>query len=252
MWSIAVEWQIYFLFPLLLFFARRVSVVLTTATVVLGADYGFYALWTAISGPSPIDPNIALLDDAARQVVDYLALFALGMLAATIAYSHRRGWVALRTIVPWGALAIAFFVALFLGFRQNGELWVFPPLEFPSDLLTAGFVLALFLSAARTDRSFVGALLGAKPLAAIGRFSYSIYLVHEPLIAVLYQFVVYPYIVVPKELDSAQTLAVLAFGAAPLVVAASFLFFLAFERPFLNRPQDAKTVTRQLRAATQR
>src|SRR4051794_6169646 len=72
-WSIAVEWQIYFAFPLILWLARRRGVetaVGCTVAVVLIAH-----LAARLGGP------LAKLDDLTPQ---FLALFALGVLAVKL------------------------------------------------------------------------------------------------------------------------------------------------------------------------
>jgi peptidoglycan/LPS O-acetylase OafA/YrhL len=65
----------------------------------------------------------------------------------------------------------------------------------------------------------------------IGTFSYSVYLMHAPLIQVLWQFVLHPLHMTPM----AMFLFYLGPGAI-VVLAASYAFFRVFEFPFLRAP----------------
>jgi len=67
-------------------------------------------------------------------------------------------------------------------------------------------------------------------IVGTGHFSYSIYLVHAPILAVGWLFVVEP-------LGWSHNASfVLMIGAvAPVAVAASYAFYLVIERPFMNR-----------------
>jgi len=72
-------------------------------------------------------------------------------------------------------------------------------------------------------------ILTIKPLVAVGLFSYSIYLVHAPIIQGVW-------LLSSKTLGLSffPTLGVMLAVGLPLVVALSFAFHLVFERPFLN------------------
>jgi len=85
-------------------------------------------------------------------------------------------------------------------------------------------------------------LLGLRPLAALGGFSYSLYLVHHPVEQIV--FAMRPPSVGP---EGPTLLAWLALVGLPIMVAAGWLFSLAFERPVMRRktarfPRARRTV----------
>lgn len=217
LWSVAVEWRIYFLFPLLILCWRRFGVSKTTMTAVWLAYAGFLAT--------------ALVSWTARGAnVQFVGLFALGMLAATIAFADREPWRSVRSRVPWAALAVVFALPLIL-IHEIGGTGVSParPLL---DLLLGLFGVALLVAGARPGRNRLRRVLGARPLAFLGAFSYSIYLVHAPLLAVAWRYGVRPF-----HLHEVPMLLVVDLLVVPLVLAGSYLFFLICERPFMSTQQ---------------
>jgi peptidoglycan/LPS O-acetylase OafA/YrhL len=91
--------------------------------------------------------------------------------------------------------------------------------------------VAVILYALRPGPNLVRSLLDWKPAMALGGFSYSLYLIHAPLIQLIWQYGVAPL----HRSNGASFLLLLAVGT-PLIVAAAWLFSLIGERPFLNRP----------------
>jgi peptidoglycan/LPS O-acetylase OafA/YrhL len=103
----------------------------------------------------------------------------------------------------------------------------------PDLLLGAGIGCALvFFTDAmmRGRRPFTLRVLELRPLIGLGRFSYSLYLFHAPILALFFL------------LARRWGLSMLEFQlfilgiAVPATVAVSYVFFLVFERPFLNAP----------------
>ena len=89
---------------------------------------------------------------------------------------------------------------------------------------------ALLVAGSRPGRT--AAVLGFRPLAFIGAFSYSIYLIHVPLLAVTWQ-----YALDPLGLHGARALAPMLVVGLPLIVGLSYLFFVCCERPFMSGSQ---------------
>jgi peptidoglycan/LPS O-acetylase OafA/YrhL len=81
--------------------------------------------------------------------------------------------------------------------------------------------------------------VAAAGLVWIGSFSYSLYLIHAPLIQVLWQYVFHP----PGPGDTATYLLLLLIGG-PLIVLAAWGFWWACERPFLNSRVSTARVQR--------
>jgi peptidoglycan/LPS O-acetylase OafA/YrhL len=95
MWSLAVEWQIYFLFPLILIPIWRKWGSLAVAVVSIGLGVA-----------------IQFLFDSTQSYIFawFLGLFTLGMVAASICFSTKPEEVKWRTKLPWGKLCIGFLV----------------------------------------------------------------------------------------------------------------------------------------------
>ncbi|HZO89208.1 MAG TPA: acyltransferase [Chthonomonadaceae bacterium] len=226
MWSVATEWQIYFIFPaLLLPVWRRLGNV---AVVGVGFLVGL--------APYVLLPAGSNLDQARPW---FLGLFALGMAGAVVGFSDNRRLRAWRDRVWWGVLALALFGAVC-------GLGIFLPeaLEcgWAMDTLVGAATACLIIGCARSARSGDDArrpialrLLSARGTVLLGAFSYSLYLVHIPL---LYKGLpLLGRLHLPPLLDLIARFAVVV----PAVLAVSYLFYLVFERPFLpgQRPKKA-------------
>jgi peptidoglycan/LPS O-acetylase OafA/YrhL len=207
-WSIAVEWHIYFTFPLLLIVWRRYGYLTATiAGAALGVAGGYAAL---------IFPNLKTLH------ADYYALFAIGMGACAIA-SLQPDW---STRVPWywfsaaGVLGWAGLVAIDVPQALT-------PILDPD--LALGVAVAAMLVGVSQGTGWIHQRLGWKPLARLGVFSYSLYLVHAPLLQVAWLLVVEPF-----ELSQGASLAVMWLVAAPVIVGLAYAFHVVAERPFMK------------------
>ena len=214
MWSVAVEWQIYFLFPVLALAWRRAG---HPASLVLALSATHAA--TSLMG-APL---------ARLACPWYAALFAFGMLAASatatttdrpIEADRRRSWPL------WVVASAMTFDLCFSSGLIRGDMIL--------GLATAGVLAGL----SRADRGVVGIagrLLGSRPIAALGAISYSLYLVHFPLLALASN------LMLGRGVGATSRLALLLFVASPIVLAFSYAFHLAFERPFLHGPRrDSK------------
>ena len=214
-WSIAVEWQLYWVFPVLLF-ARRLwgPVVLTALTVSaavaigVAADHGGGVVLEKLLGLSP----------------QLGALFVFGLVAAAVTSRPTSPDVARL----WGGLALASAISAILACAWLGSERAIADLYW-LDLLV-GLAMACCLAfAVRVATGRTRRALERKPLLSIGRFSYSLYLVHAPLILLAWTFVVEP-----LDLPSGANLAVMMLVVVPVIVAVSHGFYLAVERPFLE------------------
>lgn len=226
-WSIATEWHIYFIFPLLLWLWRATG-PRTASVVVAFLSCGVYFLLRAIG----IEPAwFAVLPQ-------YAALFAFGMFAATIVMSHESQWARLRESILWEFVAVAALVVVcvFLAlFSSHGDaVYIF--VDYPMGLGVA----ALLVICGRGTRSPLRALLSFKPLCAVGAFSYSLYLIHAPLIQLIWQYLLHP-LHMPDVIMYVLLLAV----GTPLIVGIAYLFYLLFERPFIRSGRLVAQAARQ-------
>jgi peptidoglycan/LPS O-acetylase OafA/YrhL len=211
-WSIAVEWQIYFVFPLILLCARRWSMpaaIAATVAIVLVAH-----VVARLGGP------LHKIDDLTPQ---FLALFGLGVFAAAIGHSgHRR----LRLIV--GGLGLAAFLAFVASAIALGSVWVVDR-YFAVDLVVGLAVACLLAVLFAGGGAPIRRLFASKVAMRIGLFSYSIYLIHGPMVGVIEKYVIAPLNLAPV----AKYGIFLAIGL-PIVLALSYAFHLLFEAPFLQ------------------
>lgn len=214
LWSIAIEWQIYFVFPLILLLARRTTLafaVLTTVAAVL-----LVHMAAGLGGP------LHKLDQLTPQ---FLALFALGVLAVGLVGGDRAA--TLRR--PLAAVALVALGSFLLLAATQGPQWVLARFFWMDLLFGVGVASVLALI-------HVGGVLPARRLLAsrtalwLGLFSYSIYLIHDPIVGVLDK-----YVLGPLGLPPLATFGVTVAFGLPLILALSYGFHLLFEAPFLRR-----------------
>jgi peptidoglycan/LPS O-acetylase OafA/YrhL len=234
-WSISVEWRIYFLFPILVWSWRRAG----AGGTVLGAASVAAAAWAVLPELKPFFPSLNLQPWGICP--HYLLLFALGMLAADVALAPGRPATTLGKI-PWGAAAVAATLA-YLALAGGGQALKRSPLGVgvPWAVRDVAFGLWVACLLAWVANSRTGAagvalrrLLSWRPLAFVGTFAYSVYLIHGPLIQIVWQ-----YAVAPLGLEPASAIWAVVLLGTPAILAASYVFFLLCERPFLSARQQS-------------
>jgi peptidoglycan/LPS O-acetylase OafA/YrhL len=218
-WSIAVEWQIYFLFPLLVWLWRRIGPRSTvTAAMVVG-----YGLLIALGATRVTRAN-----------PHYLGMFGLGMLAAYVARSTNAPYVGWRARFPWLSGAV-------LTFALVGILclvWGLPAsrsrihwLDLPTGLMTA----CALVSASK--EGLLSRLFSWKPLVLIGTFSYSLYLVHAPLLQLLWR-----YLLRGTSISQQAAFGFLMTIGLLVVLGSAYVFFRIFEAPFMRSRESRKRI----------
>jgi peptidoglycan/LPS O-acetylase OafA/YrhL len=210
MWSIGLEWQLYLLFPFLVWLFRKtrpviaLGLLLAVAVVIRATFRGLPNVPSAILRAGPFS---------------YLELFGAGMIAAHITVQR-------RTIAPrWvlGTMAALGFAVVRLG-SGNGLL---------HDLGAGSAAFCLLLLAA-DPRSATARLLSRPMLVRIGVFSYSIYLMHAPLLQLFW------FALRPLRLSADARCLVLVAGCLPIIVVLCHVFHRLVERPFMQRKPAAK------------
>jgi peptidoglycan/LPS O-acetylase OafA/YrhL len=212
-WSIAVEWQIYFVFPLLLLVGRRVGLpvaVLLTAAVVLLAHT------IAALGPP--------LDKINHLTPQFLVLFALGVLAVRLGHGDRAP--ALRR--PMAAVAIAVLLAFVVLAVTQGSVWMVGHFFWIDCLFGIG-VAALLIVMYAGGGAALRRLFASRAALWLGLFSYSIYLVHDPLVSMLNM-----YVFAPMGFSALGTFALFLLFGVPVILAVCYGFHQLFEAPFLH------------------
>jgi peptidoglycan/LPS O-acetylase OafA/YrhL len=210
-WSMAVEAQLYLFFPLLLLTVRRLGAVVMVATVTL-----------IVAAVGIVGPHVPKLDTFLIQSApDLAALFALGILAAGIVVASRahRSW-------PWGWLALAAAAPALALIWLRGSVWTLDHLYWVD--LTLGPAIACLLAALASGHAApLLRLLDSRPLRRLGLSSYSLYLLHGPIVVVVYEeFVAH------RFRHGAVAFLLTAALAVPLAIACARLFAAVFEIPF--------------------
>jgi peptidoglycan/LPS O-acetylase OafA/YrhL len=212
-WSIAVEWHIYFLMPILVWIWRRFGAATTVACALVAG----YALMLGLQGTR-----------VARANPHFVGMFALGMLAAYVARDGTPRFARLRERVPWWLVATVMFVltVVLVGVWDIGLSEArMHYLDLPVGVMSASLLAA-------TSTAKGGALtrfFSFRPLVFVGTFSYSFYLVHAPLLELLWVYVFRPLGVTPEVLFVSLSTAGLV-----VILAASYAFFRVFEAPFMG------------------
>jgi peptidoglycan/LPS O-acetylase OafA/YrhL len=210
-WSIAVEAQLYVVFPLLLLMVRRWGAVAMVATVTL-----------VVTAVGILGPHVSRLDTFVTQSPpDLAALFAVGILTAGIvgASSARRSW-------PWPWLALAAAAPVLVTIWLQGSVWTLDHL-FWVDLALGPAVACLLAGLATGRPAPLLRLLDARPLRNLGLSSYSLYLTHGPIVVVVYDKVVAGR--VPQGVPAFLVSFALA---VPLTIVFARVFASLFEAPF--------------------
>ena len=209
-WSIAIEAQLYVVFPLLLIMVRRTNAVVMVASVT-----GIVALVGLLA------THMSLVDKLMRFTPQLAALFAMGVMAAGIVVASRRyrdwpwHWIALAAAaIPVGTVAVMGSV-----WTTTNFLWVD---------MALGPAIGCFIAAVATGRPkpFVR-FLDTPPLRRLGSFSYSLYLVHAPIVVVVYDKIVAGWL----GHGVGAFIATLAI-AVPASIAFAWGFAAVFEIPF--------------------
>lgn len=213
MWSIPTEWQIYFLFPLLLLpIWRRFGLLMV---VIIAFVIGLIPIYLFNGFLQQANPWL-------------LGIFCLGMAAADIGFSQKPKLVAIRNSLPWGRLAIIFTcIAFITEWRQLGlHIWI--------NQSFAGLAFAcLFISLTKSivegkQPSLVLQILQHPWAIALGTFSYSLYLTHAPVLVFVRYFLFY----LPISPDMFAAASYLLGTVISLIIA--YWFYLFFERPFMS------------------
>ncbi|HEX4794667.1 MAG TPA: acyltransferase [Humisphaera sp.] len=222
LWSVGVEWKIYFLFPLLIVGFRKYGpVVVATAAVILSYALLLALRWTPI--------NTATGGVSAH----YIGLFALGMLAAEISTSSREPYRNLRTWMPMPLVLVLATIACVVASRiplRHEDLTPF------NDLFVGIWSAILVMTAITRPKGIVHRVAATRWLVFAGTFSYSIYLLHMPLLQAIWQ-----YGMPSSHRTGLATLAIMTAVAIPITLLICYLFFLAFEKPFL-RARKGRTI----------
>jgi peptidoglycan/LPS O-acetylase OafA/YrhL len=208
-WSIAIEAQLYLLLPLLIVVCRRrgpwtmIAVVLAPILVI-----GILA---------PIYPVVDLFSRFTPQMA---VGFAVGVGAVAIATSAAPSAARFVRLAALTALPILVVLA------TVGSVWSIEH-YFWVDLAVVVPVALLLMGLRNGDAPWLGRLLDARPVRSLGSYSYSLYLVHAPVVVAFSTLLVAP--LLGSGLDALATMLLVAL---PVSLLWARLFAALFDLPF--------------------
>jgi peptidoglycan/LPS O-acetylase OafA/YrhL len=213
-WSVASEWQIYFLFPLVLLpLWRRFG---ATPTILLA--------WLVGSLPTFLLPPEQSLYWACPW---FIGSFAMGMAGAATFFSPGAPRAAAR--IPWFRIALLSFAVLFaLGLTGKTESWPYPVV----DLVVSVFALCMIAAGAQHvlsgdgRRNVILDSLAWRPFVSLSGFSYSLYLIQHPFLRLSER------LVNRLQLSYETGLLIHLFVVVPAITGLAWVFAEFFERPY--------------------
>ena len=242
-WSLAVEEQFYLLYPLIFSLAIRLH-GLRSGKIRL---YWYRRVAIVVSLVGILSFSYSLLGVSSSPIQAYFSTFsrawelACGCLLALVSYTKFKvnSMKFLKRACNVGFLAILFATALF---KSDS---VYPGTR--ALLPVLGTCLMIFsISSMQSEMNFLARLLSFNPITYIGKISYSLYLVHWPLLVLLNAKF-------PAFLES--VLGILLYLLATFSI--SVFCYAAIERPtrripvpksyFTDQASWSKWVTRQIR-----
>lgn len=209
-WSIAVEAELYLLFPLLLLVRRRLgAVVLVAGVTVLAVARGLLAgSASPVEGDNWLTPNLA-------------PVFVAGLVGAGVVVAREK----VRRM-PWHWLSALATIPVLSLIAVKGSAWTVNH-YFWVDLAVAP-AMTMFLAAIATGRpAFLLRVLATRPMRSLGNFSYSLYLIHLPIIMVIVRRIA------PDHVSGGfPTFCFTIILGLPASIVSAWLFSEIFELPF--------------------
>jgi peptidoglycan/LPS O-acetylase OafA/YrhL len=199
LWSVATEWQIYIIFPLLLLpLRKRFGGV---SAVIIGFACGAFALISGVTRACPW----------------FVGSFAVGMFASDLVSMRKADGSKALLVMAAFALSIPIIRRAFGTGPVGLEL-----LDVAFSISFASMLIFMW----HTPASMLVRFFGSRLPKTLGEFSYSIYVTHFPLLAVCSAYL--------PRFGTGSTHALALCAVLPLVIGAAYLFHLAFERPFMR------------------
>ena len=229
MWSVGVEWQIYFLFALILLpifrrFGPLVLVIITSLIFIL--------------------PAYTFLPILLQSHPWFILLFIFGMTGSCINFSKQGRYVTLHKSKIWNNLYLIFLILTIIiiiiqdkyGISFGGSAFQ----EISTGLCILCFIIKSTKQLLSDDikHSFIIRILQIRTMEILGVFSYSLYLVHDIVISFL------AYMFSHSIMNSNIIYIVYPISSFALSLILAYGFHLAFEKKFLPSKLHAPTDTK--------
>ncbi|MBX3083010.1 MAG: acyltransferase [Anaerolineae bacterium] len=223
MWTIAIEETIYLLFPFtLLPVWRRFGTIPMVLTGIIVGAASWYLFHPLLQVANPW----------------FLGLFALGAMGASFGFSNRSQEHRWRERIPWIPVSIVSFL-LFIGSdvaskqvfvsRLGFDIKGSAPWLVDAFLGIAVVALLIHLTEQWKTKEEKGLLriLHLPPILKLGTFSYSLYLIHPPILTLV------TLTAIRLNLTSWPVYVFEVVVGVPVCIIGAYLFHLVFERPFM-------------------
>jgi peptidoglycan/LPS O-acetylase OafA/YrhL len=205
MWSIALECQIYVFFALLL--------------IPVWKRFGVWAQ-LGVALVIGLAPHFIFHGRFDYTIWWLLALFGMGVVAAQVTANS-------PVRAPyWRLLALLAAAIAVVAITRSGDgtpdsqLW-------PADLVVGAAIALMFVTSDGEKLTWTARFLSLRPIVILGTFSYSLYLVHGPLVALAAAFL--------QHINAGVTVSAITYVATIVfVLVFAYGFFLIAERPFLS------------------
>ena len=209
-WSIAVEAGLYCGFPLLLLMRRRAGATATLAAVTV-----------PVIAAGLLHPGISAGHKSTGFTLELAPLFTLGLIAAGIitADDRIRRW-------PWHWFAALAATPVILLISIKGSAWTVNRYYW-IDLAIGPTTAMLLVAVAGRQSSALMRLPDNRPVRMLGRISFSLYLIHLPVVSIISRRLVTPH--VPPGMPAFWTTLALA---VPIATVTAWCFAAIFETPF--------------------
>jgi peptidoglycan/LPS O-acetylase OafA/YrhL len=209
MWSVATEWQIYFLFPILIWAWNKFGL---TASFILAMAIGFI-----------VSRKLAIMHPW------YLGLFAMGMVASIICFSKESVFTKLNQYFNWRLISkvasIAMVITIPLFSYKHVSIFL---LESYMGLLVSLILINFTLIEINSHKKpIMLKILNSKAAGFLGLISYSIYLIHSPILG-LFNLIALQY-----DININLRLLMMFFIFIPITLIICYIFHIAVERRFI-------------------
>lgn len=209
-WSIAVEAELYLVFPIFVLLRRRVGAIplISVVTLIVVARGLLSKNALPVEGMNGLTLNLA-------------PVFVAGLVGAGVIAASEK----VRRL-PWHWMALVAAVPVLSLVVIRGSVWTVGH-YFWMDLAVVPAMTLLVVSVSTGKPAFLVWLLNTRPIRRLGNFSYSLYLIHLPIIMTIVRKVA-PHYVSPGLSTFWFTLLL----GVPVSLLAAWIFAEVFEMPF--------------------